>query len=82
MAIIINSKYIRTRRFARVRHAPKLKKYLTGQAAALSASATGKTLTPVRTTNTKAEALVTFGGQPSANDFLNINGIAFTYKGR
>jgi hypothetical protein len=79
MAVTINSKYVRNRRF--VRHAHRFGTFLSQRATALASSATGKALTPVRTTNTKAEGLVTFGGQPSANDFLTISGVTFTFKG-
>lgn len=75
----INSKYFRTRRFARLRHGRKTRAFVDAAVTALASSATGQTVSVLRTTNTKAEGLVTVGGNLSAGNFLTVNGQTYTF---
>lgn len=75
-----NSKHVRYRRFARLRHGRHLIAFLSGEATALAASATGKTAAPILASQTKANALATFAGQPANGETLKIGNVTYTFK--
>lgn len=79
MAAIPHSNYFRHRLYPRLRHGKKLKAFLAAEATALASTATGTTMVPVRTTNTKAEALAVFASQPAALDTFTISPITYTF---
>jgi hypothetical protein len=76
----ISGKYFRHRLYSRIRHARKLPSFLTDVAGVLDSTASAKTVTPKRTTNTKAEALVVMGSQPANGATLTIGNFTYTFK--
>lgn len=74
----INSRYFRTRRYDRIRHSRKLTAFLAGVATALSATAATDNVAPVRTTNTKAEGLITLS-TVTATEYVDISKSRYTF---
>lgn len=74
----INSKHIRHRRFGRIRYGRDLAAFLANEATDLTGTAATKAITPVRTTNTKAEGLLTIT-DADIGDIVSISGRAYKF---
>jgi hypothetical protein len=75
-----HSKNFRHRLYGRQRHGRRMANLLTDLSTLLGSSASAQTVTPVRTTNTKAEALITFGGNLSNSNTLTVGPRTYTFK--
>jgi hypothetical protein len=74
----INSKYFRTRRYARIRHARKLPAFLAGIASALSGTPAAHTVAPKHTSQIGPEATLTIsGGSVVANSTVTLQGVIY-----
>lgn len=75
-----HSKYFRRRLFDRMRHARQVGNFITDVLVTLDETETAQTVAPVRTTNTKAEALVVMGSQPASLDTLRIDSLTYQFR--
>lgn len=74
----INSKYFRTRRYARIRHSRKLPAFLAGIASALSGTPAAHTVAPKHTSQIGPEATLTIsGGSVVAGSTITLQGVIY-----